>query len=179
MDMTTQARRGRVEHVQTMDCRQERGLFHAHCIHAWDASRDHVCGAGPVPTAEVFLALHRDFFPALMAELECAGFSCVQLDDIGGEVDGCLTYGRRPEVPPEAISGIRAEGLRGRAEGAEDRSRRQDRGRCFLTCAYPSNTLGACNRAGRSVVTAAAPSGIPSPSASASRGCQLAASYGW
>jgi len=76
-------------------------------------------GAGPVPTVEAFLALYRDFFMALMAEPECAGFSYVQLYDVEGEVNGYLTYDRRPKVPPEAISGIHAEGLRRRAEGAE------------------------------------------------------------
>jgi len=36
-----------------------------------------------------------------------------------GEVNGYLTYDRRPKVPPETISAIHAEGLRRRAEGAE------------------------------------------------------------
>jgi hypothetical protein len=78
-------------------------------------------GAGPVPTVDAFLSLCRDFFLALMAEPECAGFSYVQLYDVEGEVNGHLTYDRRPKMPPEAISGIHSEGLRHRAEGAEDR----------------------------------------------------------
>ncbi len=53
---------------------------------------------------------------ALMAETECAGFSYVQLYDVEGEVNGYLTYDRRPKLAPEAISAIHAEGIRLRGE---------------------------------------------------------------
>ena len=48
----------------------------------------------------------------------------MQLYDVEGEVNGYLTYDRKPKVPAEAIAAIHAEGLRsrvavGRTEGAE------------------------------------------------------------
>ena len=49
---------------------------------------------------------------------ERAGFSYVQLYDVEGEVNGYLTYDRRPKLSPEAISAIHAEGLR-RREGSK------------------------------------------------------------
>jgi hypothetical protein len=72
-------------------------------------------GIGPLPTVDAFLDRYRDFFTALMAEPECAGFSYVQLYDVEGEVNGYLTYDRRPKMPPDAIRAIHAEGLRLRA----------------------------------------------------------------
>jgi beta-galactosidase/beta-glucuronidase len=72
-------------------------------------------GTGPLPTVDAFLDRYRDFFTALMAEPECAGFSYVQLYDVEGEVNGYLTYDRRPKMPPDAIRAIHAEGLRLRA----------------------------------------------------------------
>ena len=68
-------------------------------------------GYGPVETVEEFVALYRDFFLALMGEPDCAGFSYVQLYDVEGEVNGYLTYDRRPKVAPEVIAAIHAEGL--------------------------------------------------------------------
>ena len=69
-------------------------------------------GNGPLPTVEAFLERYRDFFIALIAEVECAGFCYVQLYDVEGEVNGYLTYDRKPKMPPEAIRDIHAEGLR-------------------------------------------------------------------
>jgi hypothetical protein len=74
-----------------------------------------------VPTRKAFLDLYRDFTLSLAAEPECAGFCYVQLYDVEGEVNGYLTYDRRPKVPPEAIEAIHAEGLRLRAEAIEKR----------------------------------------------------------
>jgi hypothetical protein len=74
-------------------------------------------GYGPVATVQEYLALYRDFFLALMAEPDCAGFSYVQLYDVEGEVNGYLTYDRRPKVDPDVIADIHAEGLRRREEG--------------------------------------------------------------
>jgi beta-galactosidase/beta-glucuronidase len=73
------------------------------------------CGYGPVGTVREFIELYRDFFLALMSEPDCAGFSYVQLYDVEGEVNGYLTYDRKPKVPPEVIAEIHAEGLRLRA----------------------------------------------------------------
>jgi hypothetical protein len=73
-------------------------------------------GYGPMPTTRAYLDAYRDFFLALIAEPECAGFSYVQLYDVEGEVNGYLTYDRKPKVPPEAIRAIHAEGLRARGQ---------------------------------------------------------------
>lgn len=72
-------------------------------------------GYGPIPTVKEYLERYRDFFVALTAERDCAGFSYVQLYDVEGEVNGYLTYDRKPKVAPEAIRAIHAEGLRRRA----------------------------------------------------------------
>lgn len=72
-------------------------------------------GYGPVATVDDFVALYLDFFLTLMAEPECAGFSYVQLYDVEGEVNGYLTYDRKPKVAPEVIAAIHEEGLRRRA----------------------------------------------------------------
>jgi hypothetical protein len=71
-------------------------------------------GCGPIPTVREYLDTYRDFFLALIAEPECAGFCYVQLYDVEGEVNGYLTYDRKPKVPPEAIRQVHAEGLRNR-----------------------------------------------------------------
>lgn len=71
-------------------------------------------GAGPIPTVDEYMALYRDFFLALMAEPLCAGFSYVQLYDLEGEINGYLTYDRKPKVSPEAIKAIHMEGLKSR-----------------------------------------------------------------
>lgn len=71
-------------------------------------------GYGPIPTTREYLGRYRDFFMALIAERPCAGFCYVQLYDVEGEVNGYLTYDRKPKVPPEAIRAIHAEGLRAR-----------------------------------------------------------------
>jgi hypothetical protein len=49
-----------------------------------------------------------------MAERDCAGFCYVQVYDVEGEINGYLTYDRKPKVPPEVIREIHAEGLRSR-----------------------------------------------------------------
>ena len=73
-------------------------------------------GYGPMATTSGYLDRYRDFFVALIAERECAGFSYVQLYDVEGEVNGYLTYDRKPKVPPEAIRAIHAEGFRSRGQ---------------------------------------------------------------
>jgi len=74
-------------------------------------------GAGPIANVDEYLKLYRDFFLALMAEPECAGFSYVQLYDVEGEVNGYLTYDRKPKVSPEIIAAIHKEGLELRPDG--------------------------------------------------------------
>jgi len=78
---------------------------------------------GLVETAENYLAVYRDYFLALMAEPSCAGFSYVQLYDVEGEVNGYLTYDRRPKILPERIAEIHSEGLRRRNAGKLEKSK--------------------------------------------------------
>jgi beta-galactosidase/beta-glucuronidase len=78
-------------------------------------------GAGPFADVAGFLAGYRDLFTALMEEPDCAGFSYVQLFDVEGEVNGYLTYDRKPKMAPEAIQAIHAEGLCRRARALEER----------------------------------------------------------
>jgi hypothetical protein len=92
-------------------------------------------GYGPIPTTREYLDTYREFFLSLIAERDCAGFCYVQLYDVEGEVNGYLTYYRRPKIPPQVISEIHAEGLRnrlrgrmpfqtGRIEGSDENARR-------------------------------------------------------
>jgi hypothetical protein len=68
-------------------------------------------GSTKVPTVDAYLDLYCDVIVGLMSEPDCAGFSYVQLYDVEGEVNGYLTYDRRPKVPPEVIRMIHAYGL--------------------------------------------------------------------
>jgi hypothetical protein len=68
-------------------------------------------------TPDQYVALYRDQVLTLMNERDCAGFSYVQLYDVEGELNGYLTYDRRPKIPPEAISAVHAQGLCERAGG--------------------------------------------------------------
>ena len=68
-------------------------------------------GSTKVPTVDAYLDLYCDVIVGLMSEPDCAGFSYVQLYDVEGEVNGYLTYDRRPKVPPEVIRAIHAYGL--------------------------------------------------------------------
>jgi hypothetical protein len=68
-------------------------------------------GSTKVPNEEAYLDLYCDVIVGLMSEPDCAGFSYVQLYDVEGEVNGYLTYDRRPKVPPEVIRTIHAYGL--------------------------------------------------------------------
>ena len=64
--------------------------------------------AGPVKTTNEFLAIYRDVFTALMDEAACAGFCYVQLYDVEGEVNGYLTYDRKPKIDPALIAALHA-----------------------------------------------------------------------
>ena len=81
-------------------------------------------GSTKVPTVDAYLDLYCDVIVGLMSEPGCAGFSYVQLYDVEGEVNGYLTYDRRPKVPPEVIRAIHAYGL-GRHWAARQRSEGQ------------------------------------------------------
>ncbi|MCE5322202.1 beta-galactosidase [bacterium] len=72
------------------------------------------CGYDPADNVEAYIALYRDFFIAMMAEPLCAGFSYVQLYDVEGEVNGYLTYDRKPKVAADVIAEIHATGLKPR-----------------------------------------------------------------
>ena len=71
--------------------------------------------APAVATVEEYIKLYRDVILSLMAAPESAGFSYVQLYDVEGEVNGYLTYDRKPKVPARTIRDIHAAGLRSRA----------------------------------------------------------------
>lgn len=73
-------------------------------------------GAGPFETPDDFLRGYRAYFTSLIAEPLLSGFSYVQLYDVEGEVNGYLTYDRRPKIAPEEIRAIHAEGLKLRRE---------------------------------------------------------------
>jgi hypothetical protein len=68
-------------------------------------------GSTKVPSVDAYLDLYCDVIVGLMSQPDCAGFSYVQLYDVEGEVNGYLTYDRRPKVPPELIRAIHAYGL--------------------------------------------------------------------
>lgn len=76
-------------------------------------------GAGPFATVEDYLKGYRAYFTSLIAEPLLAGFSYVQLYDVEGEVNGYLTYDRKPKVDPEEIRAVHAEGLKLRRERLE------------------------------------------------------------
>jgi hypothetical protein len=77
---------------------------------------------GPIATAKEYVAIYREYFLALIEEPECAGFSYVQLYDVEGEVNGYLTYDRKPKVPAQVIAEIHANALRRRVEVNRTRS---------------------------------------------------------
>ena len=77
---------------------------------------------GPIATVKEYVATYRDYFLALTAAPECAGFSYVQLYDVEGEVNGYLTYNRKPKVPAIMIAGVHDEVLRARAAINRDRA---------------------------------------------------------
>ncbi len=68
-------------------------------------------GSTKVPTEDAYLDLYCDVIVGLMSQPDCAGFSYVQLYDVEGEVNGYLTYDRRPKVPPDVIRAIHSYGL--------------------------------------------------------------------
>jgi hypothetical protein len=64
-----------------------------------------------VGTVQDYLNLYREVILSLMGVPGIAGFSYVQLYDVEGEINGYLTYDRKPKVSAEAISEIHTDGL--------------------------------------------------------------------
>jgi beta-galactosidase/beta-glucuronidase len=61
---------------------------------------------GSVHTPEELLAKYRDLMEGISSLPFVAGFCYTQLTDIEQEINGLLTYDRRPKVPPEQIAEI-------------------------------------------------------------------------
>jgi len=61
---------------------------------------------GSVGTPEELLAKYRDLMEGIAALRFVAGFCYTQLTDIEQEINGLLTYDRRPKIPPEKIAEI-------------------------------------------------------------------------
>jgi beta-galactosidase/beta-glucuronidase len=61
---------------------------------------------GSVHTSEELLAKYRDLMEGISSLRFVAGFCYTQLTDIEQEINGLLTYDRRPKVPPEWIAAI-------------------------------------------------------------------------
>jgi len=72
-------------------------------------------GAGPIDDVEVLTRLYEEFMLAMMAEPECAGFSYVQLYDVEGEVNGYITYDRKPRMSADIIRAVHEKGLKSRS----------------------------------------------------------------
>lgn len=58
---------------------------------------------------EQFLEMYRDLMDGISSLKFLAGFCYTQLTDIEQEINGLLTYDRRPKVPPELIADIHRE----------------------------------------------------------------------
>jgi beta-galactosidase/beta-glucuronidase len=61
---------------------------------------------GSVQTAEELLTKYRDLMEGISSLRFVAGFCYTQLTDIEQEINGLLTYDRRPKVPPRQIAEI-------------------------------------------------------------------------
>jgi len=70
---------------------------------------------GLIATASEFVGVYRHYVLTMSAAPECAGFSYVQFCDVEGEINGYLTYSRKPKTPVDAIAEIHAEVIRARA----------------------------------------------------------------
>jgi hypothetical protein len=64
---------------------------------------------GSCRTHEELLAKYRDLMEGIAALPFVAGFCYTQLTDIEQEINGLLTYDRRPKIPPEMIAEIHRE----------------------------------------------------------------------
>ena len=70
-------------------------------------------------TSEELLEKYRDLMRGIASLKFLAGFCYTQLTDIEQEVNGLLTYDRRPKVPPESIAAIHEDAFRERKFGSE------------------------------------------------------------
>jgi hypothetical protein len=59
---------------------------------------------GSVHTAEELLAKYRDLMEGIASLSFLAGFCYTQLTDIEQEINGLMTYDRRPKVRPEEVA---------------------------------------------------------------------------
>ena len=62
-----------------------------------------------VNTSEELLAKYRNLLEGIASLRFLAGFCYTQLTDIEQEINGLLTYDRRPKLPPEAVAEIHRE----------------------------------------------------------------------
>jgi hypothetical protein len=60
-------------------------------------------------TTEEFLDKYRDLMTGIASLKFLAGFCYTQLTDVEQEINGLLTYDRRPKIPAEAIEAIHSE----------------------------------------------------------------------
>ncbi|HEU4754168.1 MAG TPA: hypothetical protein VFU47_13745, partial [Armatimonadota bacterium] len=67
-------------------------------------------------TSEELTAKYRELMEGLAELTFLAGFCYTQLTDIEQEINGLLTYDRRPKVDPEAIARIHREVFTGQAD---------------------------------------------------------------
>lgn len=63
-------------------------------------------------TSEELLEKYRDLVKGIASLKFLAGFCYTQLTDIEQEVNGLLTYDRRPKVPAETIAAIHRDSFR-------------------------------------------------------------------
>lgn len=63
-------------------------------------------------TSEELLAKYRDLLTGIASLKFLAGFCYTQLTDIEQEINGLLTYDRRPKVPADKIAAIHHEAFR-------------------------------------------------------------------
>jgi len=63
-------------------------------------------------TSEELLEKYRDLIKGIASLTFLAGFCYTQLTDIEQEVNGLLTYDRRPKVPAEKIASIHQDSFR-------------------------------------------------------------------
>ena len=76
---------------------------------AWaqDEAGEDAWGYGKAPRSrEEFLERLRGLSEALLKNPGVAGFCYTQLTDVEQEINGLMTYGRRPKFPPEQIASI-------------------------------------------------------------------------
>lgn len=69
---------------------------------------------GNIQTSDELMEKYRDLMKGIASLEFLAGYCYTQLTDIEQEINGLLTYDRKPKVPPEAIAAIHEEMFRRR-----------------------------------------------------------------